>query len=239
MSITRNSGGLVKLSIYAFTDRNYTVNSDEGATAAFVAPINPDSFTKNYKIEHNVTRASGNSGQEVKFKATAPEELKIDFIFDGTGTMEGYTEMYSDMTVQDQIKKFVDTVYTFNGNTHRPNFLLLIWGTEIRFRCVLTNLDVNYTLFHSDGTPIRAKASATFLDYVAKEERLAQEQRRSPDLTHYRQVKQADRLDLLTHKIYNSPKYLMQVAKVNQLTTIREITPGKELYFPPLNKNEV
>lgn len=239
MSKVQNSGTLVKLAIYAFTTRDFSTTADEGRSEPdFTAPINPDSFSKNFKIEHDVKRASGNSGQEVKFKATAPEELKLDFIFDGTGTMEGYTGKYREMSVHDQLQEFITTIYTFDGNIHRPKFLLLVWGTEIRFRCVLTNLDINYTLFHSDGSPIRAKASCTFLDYVAKEERLAKENRRSPDLTHYRKVKQGDRLDLMTHRIYNNPSYFMQVARVNGLTTIRELKPGTELYFPPINKNE-
>ena len=239
MSTSQSSGTLSKLAIYAFTTRDFSTTADSSrGEPDFTAPINPESFTKNFKIEHDVKRASGNSGQEVKFKATAPEELKLDFIFDGTGTMEGYTAKYKSMPVHDQLQVFLNTVYTFEGNIHRPKFLLLVWGSEIRFRCVLTNLDINYTLFHSDGKPIRAKASATFLDYMAKEERLRRENRSSPDLTHYRKVKQGDRLDLMTHHIYNNPKYLVQVARVNGLTTLREVKPGSELYFPPINKKE-
>ena len=100
-----------------------------------------------------------------------------------------------------------------------------------------SNLDINHTLFNPNGSPLRAKLTATFLNYKAKEERLARDRQNSPDLTHVREVKAGDRLDLMTHKIYNSPNYLMQVARANDLTHIRQITPGDELFFPPFEKN--
>lgn len=240
MSTNYAEGKLEKLLIYSFSNRDFSIDADKGGKAepAFVAPINPESFTKNLKIDHDVQRAPGNSGQTVTFKSTAPEELKLELILDGTGTMEGYYHEYKEMPVTKQFEKFKDTVYTFDGDIHRPKFLLIVWGSEIRYRCVLTNLDINFTLFHPDGTPIRAKLTASFLDYMSKEERLAKENKKSPDLTHYRKVDQSDRLDLMSFRIYNDPKYLLQVAKVNMLTTIRVLKPGAELYFPPFNKNE-
>lgn len=238
MSKNFASGNLEKLLIYSFTKKDFSTNVGESTKPAFVAPINPESFTKNFKVERDGQPAAGNSGQELKFKYIGPKELKLDFILDGTGTMEGYWDAYKKMSVHDQLELFTNTVYNYNGNIHQPNFLLIIWGSEIKYRCVLTNLDINFTLFHPDGTPLRAKLSATFLDYMAKEERLAKEKRRSPDLTHFRKITQADRLDLLTNSIYNNPKYLAQVARVNGLTTLRVLKPGNELKFPPFNKTE-
>jgi polyribonucleotide nucleotidyltransferase len=52
-------------------------------------------------------------------------------------------------------------------------------------------------------------------------------------------VKEGDRLDLLTYSIYNDSNYFLQVGKVNGYTTVRKIAPGKQIYFPPFDKNEV
>jgi hypothetical protein len=226
---------LQKLNIRSFKNRDFT---GEDTQRKFVAPINPETFTKNYKIEHDVQRAQGGKGTEVKFKSTAPEELRLEFILDGTGTMEGYVEEYKKLTVHEQLDKFLKCTYDFKDDIHRPRFLIIFWGSEINFRCVLSNLDINYTLFNPDGTPLRAKLTATFLNFIAREERLAEERRSSPDLTHYRKVQQGDRLDLMSFNIYNDPKYLLQVGKVNSLSSIRNIKAGKELYFPPFDKNE-
>ncbi len=131
----------------------------------------------------------------------------------------------------------MNTVYNMNGEIHRPHFLCVQWG-EFLFPCILSNLDLNYTLFKPNGDPLRIKASATFLNYVAQQERVARERKESPDLTHVRMVKGGDRLDLMTHRIYKDPKYVTQVARANGLSSFRKINPGVELVFPPLDKTE-
>jgi hypothetical protein len=155
--------------------------------------------------------------------------------------MEGYggeNKDYISRKVHDQLEDLKKCVYNFDGKIHRPRFLVVMWGSEINFKCVLSNLDLNYTLFEPDGSPLRVKVSATFLAHKSREQLLAESKASSPDLTHFRKVKQGDRLDLLTNSIYNNPKYFMQVGKVNGLTTLRQLMPGTNLYFPPFNKNE-
>jgi len=232
-----------KLRIYVFPDRNFTDSGKGTPTGdlAFTAPINPESFTKNYAIALDRRSGHGNQGTDPRYKRTEPEELRLEFILDGTQTMEGYGgEDKTLMTtpVSEQIKKFLDSVYQMDKEIHRPRFLLLIWGSEIRFRCVLSNLDINHTLFNEQGEPLRAKLTATFLNYKEKEAREAEARRASPDLTHYRRVKQGDRLDLMTFRIYNDSKYFLQIAKANTLSHLRNIQPNLDLYFPPFDKNE-
>lgn len=226
---------LEKLIIKSFANRDFT---GEDASRKFTAPINPESFTKNYKVDLDTRTGHGNHGTEPGFKSTAPEELRLEFILDGTRTMEGYVEEYKKLSVHDQLDKFLKCAYNFDGDIHRPRFLIILWGSEINFRCVLSNLDINHTLFDPDGTPLRVKITATFLNYKAREERVAESRQNSPDLTHYKKVEQGDRLDLMTFGIYNDPSYFLQVGKVNGLSSIRNVKPGVELYFPPFNKNE-
>jgi hypothetical protein len=231
------SGSLAKLVIFSFSKKDFSFNPAD-IRSFFIAPINPESFTKSFKNEYEAQKPCGNNGQELKFKSAAPQELKLDFILDGTGTMEGYVAKYLNIPVFAQLRIFLNTVYNYYGDIHRPRFLLIFWGSEIKFKCVLSKLDINYTLFDAIGTPMRAKITATFLESISPEENLASAKKNSPDLTHYQKANQGDRLDLMTNRIYNDPKYLMQVAKVNTLTSIRTLKPGMELYFPPFNKKE-
>ena len=75
-----------------------------------------------------------------------------------------------------------------------------------------------------------------FTQYVSPEERAKGNKNKSPDLTHYRKVNQGDRLDLLTYKIYNDSKYFLQIGKVNDLTSVRNLKAGLQIYLPPLDK---
>lgn len=229
---------LEKLLIQSFADRKFR---REDPARKFVVPINPESFTKNLKISADTQRAHGSPGAEVRYRSTAPEELRLEFVLDGTKTMENYggeNKEYKSKAVHDQLEDFLKCAYNLDGAIHRPRFLIVLWGTEINFRCVLSNLDVNYTLFEPDGSPLRAKITATFLKHKSREEQVAESKLASPDLTHYRKVEQGDRLDSLTYSIYDDPKYFLQVGLANSLTTIRQLRPGQNIYFPPFSKTE-
>lgn len=229
-----DSGQLIKVLIHAFDDEGFQTRSKLNPNPISL-PVNPESFTQNFKVELNQQQGQGNQGTNPDYKGTKPEELKLEFTFDGTQTIEGYAYNSDDHEVKAQLKIFMNAVYNMNGEIHRPHFLCLQWG-EFLFPCILSNLDLNYTLFKPNGDPLRIKASATFLNYIAQKERVAREKKRSPDLTHVRKIKAGDRLDLVTHSIYKDPKYVTQIARANDLTSFRKIKPGLELIFPPLDK---
>jgi len=230
---------LEKLLIRSFTDRKF---QKEKPDLKFVTPINPESFTKNFKVNVDTQKGQGNQGTEIKYKSTATEELRLEFVLDGTRTMEGYlgkTTDYKTKPVAEQLEDFLKCVYHMDGTIHRPNFLIVFWGSEINFHCVLSNLDLNYTLFEPDGKPLRIKITATFLHHKSREEILAEAKLTSPDLTHYRKVRQGDRLDFMSFTIYNDSNLFQQVGNHNVLTNIRKLKPGTDLSFPPLAKNNV
>ncbi len=229
------TGQLIKVLIHVFEDEDFQRKARISPNPISL-PVNPESFTKNYKVEVNDDQGHGSQGTDPKFTKTPPKELKLDFVFDGTNTIQGYKYNDDKREVKDQVDIFLNAVYNMNGGIHKPHFLQILWGKDFEFKCVLTNLDLNYTLFKPNGDPIRVKASSTFLQYVSQRERVAREGKKSPDLTHSRQVKAGDRLDNMTYDIYNKSKYVTQIAKANGLTSFRKIKPGNELLFPPLDK---
>jgi nucleoid-associated protein YgaU len=56
----------------------------------------------------------------------------------------------------------------------------------------------------------------------------------SPDLTHLITVKAGDTLPLLCDRIYRDSGYYMEVARINGLSSFRNLQPGTTLKFPPL-----
>jgi Contractile injection system tube protein len=228
-----NSKVLSKLIIHSFEKNDFREES-----LSFTTPINPETFTKTSHVELDMTRGHGQPGTDPKYKSTAPEELKIEFILDGTKTMEGYVKKYKDMEVTDQLKEFTDCVYQYKGNIHRPRFLIVRWGSEIKFPCVLSHMDINYSLFKPNGDPLRAKVTASFVKYDTPEAIFRANNINSPDLTHIKIFTQGSRLDLMTYKIYNDVNFFLQVARSNNLSNVRHIKTGTDLYFPPINKNE-
>lgn len=224
---------LHKITIWSYKDKEFNNKLSE-----FKVPINPESYSQNYKINLDTQKGHGQQGTDPKYKSTDPEQFKIDIILDGTKTMEGYDASHDKKTVKQQLEDFQKCVYYMEGEIHRPRFLKIFWGKEINFPCVLSQLDINYTLFYPDGSPMRVKISATFLKYLSEKKREAEQKKKSPDLTHERIANSGDRLDLMTYNIYNNSKYFLQVARINKLTTTRRLITGNKLIFPPFNKNE-
>lgn len=226
---------LTKLAFHCFTDKNFQT---EDKSLLFITPINPETFTRTYKVDQDTRTGHGQPGTQPGYKSNPPEELKLDFVLDGTGTMEGYAKPYDGMPVKLQVEKFIKCVYKYYGKYHRPNFVIIFWGAELKFPCQLSNLSINYTLFLPNGDPLRAKISATFKETQSAEARAAAKKISSPDLTHFKQVRDGDRLDALTYNMYNDPNYFLQVGRANNLTTVRKIAPPVQLYFPPFAQNE-
>jgi hypothetical protein len=224
-----------KLTIQSFEKNDF---AQEDVSRRFIAPINPESFRKNFKIGLDKRKGHGNDGTNPQYIATDPEELKLDFILDGTGTMQGYLDAYKTMPVHNQLAAFLNCAYNMDGDIHRPRFLKIKWGKDIDFQCLLSDVDINFTLFDDTGNPLRVRISATFLEYKTAQERLQEDRVSSPDLSTYQKINQGDRLDLMTYNIYNDSSYYLQVAQVNGLASPRNIPVGLTLYFPPFDKGQ-
>src|ERR1044072_78207 len=204
---------------------------DQRAGEDFTIPVNPESYSQAYKVELKDKPAGGNQGSAPEYKFTSPEELKLEFTLDNTGTIEG--NVYDGTPVPKQVEKLLATVYKMQGEAHRPSILKIQWGSFFTFDCVLSSLDINYVLFKPNGEPLRAKVSASFKQYTEPQIRTRQENKKSPDLTRVIKVADGDTLPNLSYKSYGTPKYYPQVAYANKLMSIRTLRTGDDLVFPP------
>lgn len=223
--------GLKKLKIVAYSDSGFKNRITD--IPEFSTLMNPEHYTFNYKILQSEGQAQGTSSSPLGFINVAPEELELDFIFDRTGVITGAESI--EKGVIDDIENFKKVILEYNGQEHKPNYLIISWGSLL-FKGSLTEMSVEFKLFKSDGTPIRAVAKAKFKALVEENLRAAKENNQSPDLTHYRIVKEGDTLPLMTFKIYGNSKYYLEVAKANNLTDFRKLKAGQRIFFPPLEK---
>ena len=135
----------------------------------------------------------------------------------------------------DQIDTFKAIVFDYSGDLHKPYYLMVKWGALI-FKGTLVDLSIEYKLFAADGTPLRAVAKLKIKGNIDEDLRVAKENNKSPDLTHYRRVISGDTLPLMTYRIYGDSKYYLEVARVNKINNFRKLEVGQELFFPPLEK---
>jgi hypothetical protein len=230
------TGKLEKMLILAFLDSEKAENGGvNDADDSFEALINPESYTLQYKLKFSQGgQGQGTSGTQLKYEYTEPEEIAFDFLFDNTGIIDGKPRA----NISDDLKKFKDVLIAYKGDSHEPRHFKLVWGENSIFKGRVTEVTINYKMFRSDGTPIRAIATVKFRSSIEEQKRAARENRSSPDLTHIRKVKYGDTLPLMCYKIYGDPKYYLQVARVNEISNFRLLTPGVDLYFPPIEKTK-
>src|SRR5690554_6478573 len=236
------SGELTKLKIKAFSNEQF---SEEVADGEFRTLLNPETYMFKYKIEQNDDQASGTSASAPRFNRALPEDLELEFVFDRTGVLTDYgaAGTNDDKTFKDEgrgviddVEHFKKVVFDYNGEEHKPNYLIISWGTLL-FKGSLAEMDITFKLFKPDGTPLRAVAKAKFKGFVEDNLRVAMENNSSPDLTHVREVKEGDTLPLMTYRIYGDSKYYLEVAKANRITNFRKLTVGQKIFFPPVTNH--
>jgi len=222
-----------------------TITAKENSGQEFVALINPTKYSLSYKNEWNKESPPGSTQTEVKFHRISSPTFDLEFLLDGTGVTEEnkgnklinkiLNKKATKTNVATQFDNFLKTTGTYDGEIHKPYTLTIKWGI-LNFEGSLLDFSVDFTLFSPEGYPLRAIIKAKFKGTTDIDLANAKAKKSSPDLSHKRTVKDGDTLPLMTERIYGDSKYYLEVAKVNGLINFRQLTPGQELFFPPIEK---
>ncbi|WBX98269.1 CIS tube protein [Chryseobacterium gambrini] len=235
-------GEIQKLTIGTYENSDYQKRIDAKAFKAF---INPTGYSVTYKTQLEPGQALGTPKEAKKYVASPSTDLQLEFLFDGTGVTETYSgnklinkikkNSFSKTSVKEQVEAFYLATGKVSGSIHKPYNVILNWG-DFEFKGVLAEFTVEYKLFNNEGQPLRAIGKAKFSESVGQELAAKETNNQSPDVTHKRTVQAGDTLPLMTERIYGDSKYYLEVAKVNNLINFRQLKPGTELYFPPIEK---
>lgn len=218
-------GKLVKLTIQAYK----TIDFNEPVGEPFVTMFNPDKYNEKYEIEYKEDQAQGTSANASKFGKIKPQEFQFEFLIDGTGATG------EKKNVDEEINKFLEVAYEYNGDEHRPKFCKIFWG-RLLIKCNLKTCSISHTLFDSDGYSLRTRIKATFAEVKSDELRTRQQADSSPDLTHIRQIVNGDNIALMCYRIYGDIRYYPLLARSNNLKQFQELKPGTEISFPPVEE---
>ncbi|TND09738.1 MAG: hypothetical protein FD123_862 [Bacteroidetes bacterium] len=212
----------------------------DDASKRFTVMFNPLTFAQKMEIEQADVQGTGSTGSAKKYLRIKPVDFSFEFILDGTGTAadapaEG---------IVSEINKLLTICYHLEGKEHKPNTVEILWGKlkspgkgDRVMEAVFKSVDVNYTLFQPDGTPIRAKIVAVFSENIPL---LTQEQlddKQSPDLTRFMQVKTGSKFPLMVNSEYKTQKHCISIARINKLDSMRRLAEGKYLRMPPYDKS--
>ncbi len=222
-------GSLQKLKITAYADPGYNQLAKTRPNP-ISAMINPNRYSQAMGVQYTKEQAAGGTGKSVAFNRDQGEAFDLSLVLDGTGTVPDAPTKSVDAQFAD-IRRLI---YDVNGDIHSPNYVKLAWGTLL-FKGRLKTLNIDYTLFAPDGTPLRATVSAGFVGFHDNTDARAAQNLNSPDLTHAIMVEAGETLPLLCYRVYGDSRYYLAVAAHNGLDDFRGLVPGTMLLFPPLS----
>jgi len=138
---------LAKVTIESYRDQKFTEPA-----GVWRALFNPTELKFSRKNNYTNEQPAGASRPTTSYSSGEPDEITIEFFFDGTGVVE------STETVRQRVDGLLELT-KFQPETHAPFYVHLFWGA-FTFRGVVTSADVTYTMFDRAGEPLRARLLA-------------------------------------------------------------------------------
>ena len=191
------------------------------------ALFNPKEYSISKSTNWTAYDQKGRDMPEAHFTTGQRRELKMELFFD----------TYADnKNVQEYVKK-IEKLMFIDVEKHRPPLVLVSWGKNaLNFQCVLEQMEQRYTMFTSEGTPVRAIINVTFKEIDPKQNGalVKQGEKQSPDHTKLKVFKAGDSLQSLSAFEYEDAGLWKVLAVHNDIEDPLNIQPGTVIEIPPL-----
>ena len=139
------------------------------AKDSFEALINPETYTLEYKVK-TCRRAGAGHQRRAGQNSSTPCRKNSPLSFCST-TPASLTARPTRTAIFDDVNHFRQLLTGYQGNSHEPYHLKLVWGNLI-FKGRAIELGITYKLFNPDGQPIRAVAKVKFKRSIEEKKRL-------------------------------------------------------------------
>ena len=201
---------------------------------------NPETLSMKHESVFQNGQGIASSSAQARYSHSRSQTLNVALVFDGTQVGYMGVELLGHVpTVAERVKRFLELCAQIESDIHEPAYLKLAWDKGVlgpSFDCRLRSVDINYSAFERDGSPLRAELNAVFVEDLDPDKKAARDRVTSPDLSHLRVVHSGDTLPLLCREVYGSAEHYLRVAEVNGLDDFRVLQPGQELIFPPFER---
>jgi nucleoid-associated protein YgaU len=199
--------------------------------------FNPKEYTFAKSNNWSPDPKAGYNVPQLNFGGGQPATLQMELFFDtyaqsrSGGLPEDVRRVYTDkiwklMIVDEKLKDK-------KNKKGRPPKVMFQWGRAWSFNAVITSISQKFTLFSSDGTPVRATLTVAF-QQIQDTAELAKQNPTSGGVGGERvwTVTDGDTLAWIAHKEYGDTSRWRQIADANNLTEVRRLTPGTVLVIP-------
>lgn len=160
----------------------------------------------------------------------------LQFVNGNTKTLS--MELYFDTFEQQaDVRRYTDQIYrllAIDAGTHVPPVCTITWG-QFRFRGVMDKASGSFLLFLSDGTPVRAKLTVSFKEYIEVDQLIRVDPTQSADHRKSRVVQLGDTISNIAYEEYGDAAKWRPIAEANGLQNPLKLTTGRLLLIPALD----
>lgn len=208
-----------------------TVVDGIGVTPFLLFRYNPTEYTvtKSARWNRPPTRAA-ESSTPPEFTGSDPTKIGMEIFFDAFEVPAG------------DVSGDIDTLLTWTRPTPvsiarglaQPPLLRFVWGTNPvlqGFQGYLKSVQAKYTMFRSDGTPVRATATIS-LEEVAPEVPGQNPTSGAREGRRAHVVAQGESLQSIAYSEYGRAALWRGLAAFNELDDPMRVAPGTELLLP-------
>lgn len=192
--------------------------------------FNPKEYSLEKSVEWDAENAFADAPHP-EFKAPKPMTLSVTLQFDTyeerTNVRDKWVRKIEKLTMMTgELPKDRNKASKSDKQKFRPPTILFIWGRFI-FKGVVESLSQKYTMFLSDGTPVRAECALKIRNVINKniDDDKAQSFSAGGQGKPYN-VQENDRLDLIAAKQLGDAGRWAEIAAMNDIVDPGNITDG-------------
>ena len=194
--------------------------------------FNPSELTINKSNQWKAAKAKGKNTPPLRFQQGQSGTLVVKLLFDTTHDGSPVTDATN--TLMEFMR--VDTSLRGsdrNRNMGRPPWVRFQWGQFASFKAIMEKLQVKFTLFADDGTPLRANADVTMKQYEDEEAWAPQNPTSGVRLPHtVHRVQVGESIDRIAAVHYGDPTKWRTIADANGVIDPLTLAPGTDLLIP-------
>jgi nucleoid-associated protein YgaU len=189
--------------------------------------FNPEKYSLSQTVKVTEFEKEGPGEPRIQYRSTSTLTLSMELLFDDFASAEG------DVTNQ------VGTLLKWqqptprSGKKPRPPLLSFSWGNKQlkNFKGTLTKVDVSYTMFRRDGTPIQARVGIT-LQGSGNRVQWTNPTSHSLDSRRIHTLVAGETLQSVAWDELGDATYWRAIAELNGIDDPLRIAPGRTLLIP-------
>jgi nucleoid-associated protein YgaU len=198
--------------------------------------FNPKDYTVTKTNNWKAEAKQGSTAAKPSYTGGNPWEMTLQLLFDSTLLKPKMTVKQITQTLFDAMDATCGEGAGTGGkkNTKRPPTVTFEYGW-FAFVAVVKNLSVQYTLFQSDGEPIRADVKLALMQYEIERPKGQNPTTQGEGGLGAHVVRDGDSLQSIAHRAYGDPTQWRAIAVANGIDNPLRLRSGATLSVPRLD----